>query len=125
MGTTLSDTLYMGYAHAAPPPVPEKQSRWIESRWLEWAPWCTIAARRSDDPSGALYALRVTHRSRLISLLSARVAWDTIRKHHLDNPTDTTELFEFQLRAAVERRRTRMGRVKGKGKKYATNRRSH
>jgi hypothetical protein len=112
MGTMSSDAI--GLCHAAPPTIPVKQSLWVDARWEEWIPWCTQLARRMKvDPAAALVPLRVIHRSRVVMLLSARVTWASIKRNRLDNPLDSNDVFEFQLRAAIERRRTRMGRVKG------------
>lgn len=93
--------------------VSSKQSNWINARWSEWLPFATLMARRTSDPAAKLHELKTTHRSRVISLLSAKVGWDAIRRSRLDNPELENGAFEFQLRAAVERRRTRIGRVKG------------
>lgn len=116
MGTFPTDIspVPIGLCHAAPPVIPARQSQWMERRWMEWEPWCAMFARRVGlVPSVACVPLKVTHRSRVIMLLSARVTWAVIKRHRLDNPLDSNEAFEFQLRAAVERRRVRMGRVKG------------
>lgn len=113
MGTTLSDTMYAGLAHAASP-IPPKQSVWIDARWKEWEPWLAMEARKQSlDPANLLFRFKSLHRDRMIRLLSAHIAWATIRQYRLDNPCDGENLFEFSLRAAMERRRTRMGRVKG------------
>lgn len=113
MATMLSDTLYFGLAHAAPPPISARQLHFVEARWQEWIPWAAMESRKHSDPASRLHAMRTTHRSRLGALLNANIPWDTIRKHRLDNPTTDVGAFEFQLRAASERRRTRMGRIKG------------
>jgi hypothetical protein len=119
MGTLPIDLTGLGLAHAAPPAIPVRQARWIDARWEEWQPWCAQFARRVGlVPSTALVPLRVIHRSRVINLLGARVSWAAIRKHRLDNPLVDNEAFEFQLRAASERRRTRMGRKKGVRRKH-------
>ena len=110
MSTTLSS---IAPAMPAMPAIPPKQGVWFESRWREWEPWLVMEARRTPDPAGRLAAFKTTHRSRLISLLSAGVSWSAIRRHRIDNPSHSEALFEFQLSAAIERRRTRMGRVKG------------
>lgn len=113
MGTMHSDITYQGLAHAAPPSVSSHTTHYIEARWKEWLPYCTVEARRYPDPSSVLHVLKTKNHSRLVDLLSAHIPWDTIRKHRLDDPLTSNEAFQFQLRAAVERRRTRMGRVKG------------
>ena len=113
MGTTASDTLYLGLAHAAPPPVSPRQLFFVDARWQEWLPWATMEARKHSDPANWLHIFRTRHRTRLAALLNANIPWDTIRKHRLDSPTMDDAAFQFQLRAASERRRVRMGRVKG------------
>ena len=119
MATTLSDAMYAGLAHAAPP-LHHRREQVIAARWTEWTPWATMESRRHSDPASIMFVLKTTHRSRLMSLLDARIPWPTIRRNRLDDPTMTGEAFEFQLRAAKMRRAVRMGRVKGKGKKYAS-----
>jgi hypothetical protein len=76
------------------------------------------ARRESSDPANALYQFRTLHRERLTRLLRSGIRLGIIKKHNLDDPVMGENLFEFSLRATMERRRTRMGRVKGKGKKY-------
>lgn len=107
MGTMMTD---MGLAHAAFTPQQEPS---IAKRWKSWEPLCLIEARRTEDPAGALAEFRVRHRARLVSLLSARIAWTTIRRLALDDPCVSYERFEFLLRCAVDRRRYNMGRVRG------------
>lgn len=113
MATTLTDTIYSGLAHTQPPTVPPAQAKVIESCWLEWLPWATMHARRHSDPASYLYALKTTHHSRVVALLSAGIHWDVIRRHRLDDPLVGRELFEFQLQAALKRKQERIGRVKG------------
>jgi hypothetical protein len=113
MATSGSDTLYHGLAHAAPPPTTPRRESWLQLRWQEWLPLATIEARKCLDPAAALAKIKTAHRSRLLDLLSAKVSWDAIRRHRLDSPLISTGAFEFQLHVAVERRRTRMGRVRG------------
>jgi hypothetical protein len=113
MGTFPTDFSSTGLCHAAPPAIPARRAPRLALRWQEWLPWCTIEARRHSDPASHLYHLRQVHRSRVISLLGARLRWPIIRKHRLDDPIMPSEAFEFQLRTAIERRRVRMNRVKG------------
>ena len=105
----MSNIQFLGLAHT----VPSRQSIWFTARWKEWEPLCTIAARHTMDPADALHKMKVTHHSRLMDLLAAHISWQTIREKRLDNPTISNADFEWHLREAAERRRTRMGRVKG------------
>ena len=111
MATTLSDTLYHGLLDPAPPTVEPKRLSHIFSRWNEWLPLCTVLARKSQDPSSLLHLLKTRNRSRMISCLDAGLSWRIIRQHRLDDPTVSSERFEFTLRAAIETKRSRMGRT--------------
>jgi hypothetical protein len=104
---------FLGLAHTVPPP---KQAHWFALRWREWEPYCLIAARRTTDPASELHRLKTLHHSRLMDLLAARVSWLTIRERRLDSPITSNGDFEWHLREAVERRTSRMGRVKGQSK---------
>jgi hypothetical protein len=105
MGTTLSDTLYSGLAHtAARVPIPPRQLRAIESRWLTWEPFCIQRAREHSDYSSMLAAYKTTHRFRVILLLSSQIRWEGIRLHRLDCPTDSAAEFESKLRLVIKRR---------------------
>jgi hypothetical protein len=120
MGTMLSDTMSDagGLAHAAPP-LHHLREQHFARRWQEWLPWATIESRKHSDPASQLYILKQRHRSRLLALLDARIGWPAIERNRLDSPVMDDAAFEFQLRCAKARRDCRMGRVKGKGKKYA------
>lgn len=113
MGTFGSDTVYQGLAKFSPPTHP-LQSAAIDARWVEWRPFATMESRHHSDPANKLYAHKIRHRARLIDLLRARISWETIRAKRLDDPRMPAAAFEFSLRAAAERRRVRMGRIKGK-----------
>lgn len=114
MGTMLSDTMYHGLAHAAMPTIPPKQLLALDARWKEWEPWLAMEARKvSLDPANVLFRFRTLHRQRITRLLSSGIRLGIIKKHRLDDPKMGENLFEFSLRAAIERRRTRMGRIKG------------
>jgi hypothetical protein len=115
VATTRSDIQSL-LAQPPSPSLPPRRDRAVESRWQEWLPFCTVEARRHSDPSNHLHSLRVRHRSRLVACLSASLAWDTIREHRLDSPVVSDAEFNFLLRCAIERRRCRMGRVKGQSK---------
>ena len=115
MGTSLGDsTHYMsGLAHTAPP-VPPRQQRWLDLRWKEWEPMLVLRARRESlDPAHMLHQFRRLHQSRMVRLLSSGIRLGIIKKHRLDDPTNGENRFQFLLDAAVVRRRSRMGRVKG------------
>jgi hypothetical protein len=114
MATSLGDT-YLGLAHTASQPVISgKQLRWLDARWREWEPFMVMAARReSSDPANRLYQFRALHRQRIIKLLRSGIRLGIIKKHRLDDPTNGDNRFEFLLAAAMERRRTRLGRIKG------------
>ena len=98
-----------------------KQQSVIDLRWKEWEPLMTIDCRRvagylpypDNNPIDRLFRLKVHHRFLMVALLDAGVSWKAIRRGRLDDPLQNEDLFQFQIRAAIERRRTRLGRVKG------------
>jgi hypothetical protein len=47
------------------------------------------------------------------------ISWRAILAGDLDSPMPDSEQFTATLTLAIERRKVRIGRVKGKGKKYA------
>lgn len=106
MGTMRSDTAYLGLAHTMRV-FHHRQEATIDSRWLEWLPYSTQYARRYQDPAAVLYKLKITHRSRLVDLLNAKISWRVIRRHRLDNPTNPIDYFQRTIREAAERKRTR------------------
>jgi hypothetical protein len=117
MATTRSDIQSL-VSQPAPPMLPPKRENYIERRWREWLPYCTVEARRHSDPANHLYLFRTRHRSRLINILLAGIQWDVLREHGLDDPTIDDARFNFLLRAAIERRRCRMKTPTTKSKKY-------
>jgi len=101
-------------AHTAP-----LGSRRVILRWLRyWEPRCVVESRDSDDPSTRFYELKLTYKRRVDTLLSAGIAWSSITSGYLDSPLALGIEFDRTLCLAIERRRCRLGREKGKGKKY-------
>ena len=114
MATLQSDTLYATLYGNRPRRVPVLRETRITERWQELAPLATIESRKHpEDPTQVFHFYKTRHRSRLLALLAANIPWRTILHHRLDDPIPPDGVFEFQLRAAVERRRVRLGRVKG------------
>jgi hypothetical protein len=87
----------------------------LTSRWAEWEPFMLMESRRTPDPASTFTRLKSTHRSRILALQQAHIAPATIRRHKLDNPLDSVELFEFQLRMVIERRRAQLHGRGGQG----------
>ena len=112
----------IGYCHAAPlhpPRRPCKQST-IDARWrTRWEPWAALNSHLADDPlvRRALYKSIFTQR--IDALFRAGISWAAILAGDLDSPMPTAEDFTAALALAIERRRSRIGRRKGEGKKYA------
>lgn len=92
----------------------------VEKRWKSYEPWCAIESRKHPDPAARLYELKQLHAKRLHTLFARKIDWTVIRRYQLDCPTMTDAGFDVALAAAVERRRARLGRAKGKSKKYHT-----
>lgn len=90
----------------------KKQQNVIDARWKEWEPWMTILARKLDGRAPLIH-LKCRYEHRMLALLGAGVSWKAIRHGRLDNPLLDDVDFRIALYAAVERRRTRLGRVKG------------
>lgn len=104
-----------------PAPLSIKKEKAITDRWEELFPWCLLDARRTADPTSAMQMLKIRHRSRCLQLISNRIPWASVRRNALDNPRHGEYFFKELLRAAIERRRARMGRVKGKVKVVKSN----
>lgn len=85
----------------------------IALRWSEWLPSCSLYCRRSFRHASALATLCEIHRLRCLTLFASSISWPSIRTARLDDPLATPHDFEQSLSHAVERRRCRMGRVKG------------
>ena len=94
----------------------DKRSDAIDARWQELLPWCILSAKKTSDPADTLHMLKSRHRARCIELFANRIPWDTIRPHDLDDPREGDEFFKKSLKEAIERRRSRMGRVKGQSR---------
>lgn len=86
----------------------------IAFRWQHrWLPWCLIEARKTRDPAAALALLNRRHQSRMSTLRNAGVSVESIGRADADDPRMDNATWEFAFQAIVERRRSRMGRVKG------------
>jgi hypothetical protein len=85
----------------------------IDERWERWRAQCAIASRREFDPAGRFAVYRDVHRLRLELCAAQHLSLSVIKRHDLDDPGTPFEKFSLALREAVERRRARMGRVKG------------
>ncbi len=77
-----------------------------------------ISSKHELDPSAALAQFKIVHHSRCVAALNAGLAWTTILSSEIDCPINSNLVFDAMLRLSVERRRSRMNRRKGYGKKY-------
>jgi hypothetical protein len=103
------------------PVIPESER--ILNRWKEWVPWATIQSRyQAKTPGGAvdgvkfnevLHHLRLLHELRCKSALAAGLRWKIIKMYNLDDPRIDDDTSRQLIDAAIERHRTRLGRVKG------------
>jgi len=108
----------IGYAHAMPLARQPKKLATIKLRWDEfWSPQCLLAAKREDDPADAFCNLHHAYKRRMATLLSANLDWRSITRSDLDSPLQSGTEFDRALCLAIERRRCRIGRVKGKRKR--------
>jgi len=96
----------------------EPDARIIAHRWAALEPFVLITARRAMDPAAAFAFFKERHAEYFTKLRRAEVSPDVIIRHSLDDPVIPPMQFEWLLTQAVERRRTRLGRIKGRGKKY-------
>ena len=108
----------IGYAHSmlsprATPPTPLILDRWNRI-WL--AP-CAAESKKADDPADEFATLRLRHQIRVQRLVVAGIPWETIVAGNLDSPLRHPSDFDRSLCLALERRRSRIGRIKGKIKK--------
>ena len=119
MATVGSDTLYASMAPA--PLLSPLRERAIELRWAEWRPSASLRCRGVSSHAACLATLHRIHHLRCVVLLSSRIPWLSIKRSRLDDPLASAADFERALAEAVERRRSRMGRVKGvrKDKRHA------
>lgn len=88
----------------------------IDARWERWKAQCAIASRKNFDPAGRFSVYRDVHRLRLELCAAQHLSLAVIKRHELDDPGTLFEKFSLALREAVERRRARMGRIKGRVK---------
>jgi hypothetical protein len=110
----------MGYCHVMPNVTTSRAA--ILRRWESvWRPLSALHSHRDGetDPASAYAALRDTYLRRIDKLLAASITWKAIHASNLDDPRRTGTEFDRALCLAIERRRCRMGRRKGEGKKYA------
>jgi hypothetical protein len=104
-------------AHTAP-----LGSRRVILRWQRyWEPRCVVASRRADDMDAvdAFHDFKLAYKRRIDTLLRAKIRWSVITANALDSPLALGTEFDRNLALAIERRRCRLGREKGKGRKYA------
>jgi hypothetical protein len=134
----------IGYAHAMPnegeiyysriddalcniaPARQPKKSATIELRWRSiWLPLCVLESKRhAEDPAEQFRIYREAYNRRVRALLAANIAWTVVGRSNLDSPLQSGTQFDRALCLAIERRRCRMNRIKGEGKKYANSKRS-
>jgi hypothetical protein len=104
----------------AAPRQPIKRAAAIARRWMTlWEPLCVIQSKREDDQAESFRTFREAYNRRIDHLLAAGIAWMVIHHGNLDSPLQTGTQFDRALCLAIERRRCRMNRRKGEGKKYA------
>lgn len=83
--------------------VPERQRKYILSRWNEWRPATELATGNEGSVIRATYLCFLL---RVRRLLESQLPWVTIRKHRMDNPLATDEEFDSQLQRRVAWRKT-------------------
>jgi len=108
-----------GLAHAtASRPLSPAREATISARWDLWIPRAIVIARAdpAKDPIPCFEALRQRHRTAVLTCQAAGLPWTTIVRQALDDPQWSESKRARMIREAVERRRCRMGRVKGQGK---------
>lgn len=82
-------------------------------RWTIWLPWCLIEARKTADPAAALATMQARFHSRFTAMRNAGIANESIKRAEIDDPRIPEDAWQFAFQGIVERRRSRMGRVKG------------
>lgn len=93
--------------------------------WTQyWEPRCILASKHTHEPTIAMQTYRESYDRRIATLFRAGISWDMILRNDLDSPLQSGVEFDRALALAIERRRSRMGRVKGQGKKYAARNRN-
>jgi hypothetical protein len=102
---------FLGLAHSLPAPVPHAVYRWTSI----WEPKIILSAkqRREDDLAPRAHH-RAVYYSRIRALLLAHVSWKAIEAGELDDPRIDSDQFQKMFQLAVERRRARLGRERGK-----------
>jgi hypothetical protein len=115
MATWGSDTAYAMLSKLSPRRA-DPVGCAIARRWEELKPWVLMEARKALDPADAFSYYREQHSRYLRRLLVAGITMKAVRNSKLDDPTETPSRFDLVLAEAMERRRARMGRVKGRVK---------
>lgn len=101
-------------AHTAP-----LGTRRVVLRWTTyWEPRVVVEAKTHYDIVNGFHILKLAYKRRVDTLLRVRIAWSSIVRNNLDSPFLLGIEFDRALSLAIERRRCRLGREKGKGKKY-------
>jgi len=93
----------------------------IDLRWLMWKPFATMLARRKllfIPIDRTMIDLHHLHRDRVVQCLRQSLPWTTICKGKLDDPTKSQIEWDQLVVEALERRRSRLGRVKGTVNKH-------
>lgn len=112
----------IGYAHTMPSSARQPRTAAIVTeRWeRKWLAPCSAASKLADDPILEFGILRHRYHLRIGQLFRAEIAWTTILRGDLDSPLTDANDFTHSLALAIERRRSRMNRVKGrKREKYS------
>jgi len=90
-------------------PLPPLLEPRIAARWKVWVPWVRIhlLRARQSDPSVDVEAqsrrFRQRHSEHILDMLRAGITMRTIRRHRLDDPRLTDEMWAVLLQAAKER----------------------
>lgn len=109
-------TAGLGLAHAtAPRTVSHVTESRIERRWKYYRTDCLRHARRDAVVSveGAMANWKHRHHQAALACINTGIPWRTVLANNLDNPFYTELDRVMQLRAAVARRESRLGRIKG------------
>lgn len=88
--------------------IPERQRKYIQSRWNEWLPAIELHLKSSGEFKDQSYYPRFLFRIK--RLLEAQLPWVTIRKHRLDNPLLSAGEFDRELELRVTRRKSGIAR---------------
>jgi len=95
---------------------PEPDPRVIAHRWESLKPFVLIRARQALDPAASFAFFKQRHVEYFTRLRQANISPEAIIRRSLDDPLVAPARFELELVAAIERRRARLGRVKGRVK---------